>query len=367
MKPFLEILRRFLLETEPSPFAVRRVRRRLEEPEREPIRALLHALPEPAAGAEARIRARLARPARAPSRLAPALGLAVVAAAAVALAYALVPRAPEPVALILSSEVAWSSVDPAPAVALGFQGTGSVSGDERSPRILWESGTLEVRVEPDRGVALVVETREAEVRVVGTAFSVTSDVLGTRVDVDHGRVAVRCVGSEEVRIAAGERRTCLPTTAARLLARATALEVQGAPPLELLQTADAGLALDPPGFLRSEFAYRRISALDALERDAESLADAERYLDGGLGEEKRRNEVRRLAARLAWNAGGCTAALPHLEQLAADASDALSLVQLADCLAATEPDRARTALERALPLAGPDEAAVRDRIAALPR
>jgi len=367
MKSFLEILRRFLRETEPSPFAVRRVRRRLDEPDRESLRALLRTLPEPSEGAEARIRARLAQPAPAPSRLVPALGFAAAAAAVAALVLALVPRAPEPVALALSSDTEWTRVEPAPAVTLGFQGTGRVTGDERSPRVLWESGTLDVQVEPGQGVALVVETREAEVRVVGTAFSVTSDVLGTRVDVDHGKVAVRCVGSGESLLGTGERHTCLPTTAAGLLGRATALMVQGAPAADLLATANAGLAVEAPDALRHEFLGRRIRALADLDRDAEALADAERFLDAGLGEKERRTEIRRLAVDLAWNTGGCTAALPHLEQLAADAPDAASLVQLADCLAATEPARARTALERALPLEGADEAAVRDRIAALPR
>lgn len=369
MKPFLEILRRFLRETEPSPFAVRRVQRRLANAEPDPhvVRTLLRALPEPAEGAEARVRARLDAPAPAPSRLAPALGLAVVAtAAAVVLVFGLRPHAPEPLAVALASESEWILAEPAPAVLLGFQGSGRVTGDERSPRILWESGTLDVRVDPDRGVALVVETREAEVLVVGTAFSVTRDALGTRVGVDHGRVALRCLGGEEVILSGGTHRTCLPTTAGGLLLRLSALEAEGASASDLLITADAGLLLEAPEAWRGEFASRRILALASLGRDAEALADAERYLEGGLP--LRRTEIRRLAAHLAWTTGGCAAAIPHLERLVIEApDDALFLVQLADCLAVMDTPRARAMLERASTLSGADAAAVRDRIAALPR
>ncbi len=370
MKPFLEIIRCFLRETEPSPFRVRRVRRRLATGDPDPavIRRLLHALPEPLEGAEARIRARLAHPAPAPSRLAPVLGLAAVAAAAaVILALGLLPHAPEPLAVALSSDAAWSQAEPAPAVSLGFRGRGRVTGDEHAPRVLWESGTLAVKVEPGRGVALVVETREAEVRVVGTAFSVTRDALGTRVQVDHGRVVLRCLGAAEQPLDAGGDATCRRTTPATLLTRARVLESQGAPADEVLRIAEAALALDAAPELLPEIAVVRIRALASLGHSGEALAAAERYLEIGMGDPGRRIEIRRLAAGLAWTTGGCVGALPHLERLATDAPDAGALVRLADCVATTDPERARAALEQALPLAGADETAVRARLAGLAR
>ena len=372
MKPFLEILRRFLRETEPSPFAVRRVRRRIAPGEPDPvaIRALLHTLPEPSLGAATRVRARLAQPVHTPSRLAPALGIAAVAAAAaVALVFGLRTTEPEPLALALSSDREWIRSEPAPNVSLGFQGTGRITGDEQSPRVVWESGTLDVQVEPDQGVNLVVETREAEVRVVGTAFAVTRDVLGTRVVVDHGRVAVRCLGSGESILSARDDHTCLPTTVGGLLNRAGALHDQGAPATQLLETADAGLALDAPDAMRIEFATERVKALHSLGRDAEALGEAERYLASGVADPGRQSQLRSLAAEMAWNTGGCPTALPHLARLAEEPEPRVAiLVQLSDCLADTDGDGARAALERALAIAGPDDQAVlRDRIAVLAR
>ncbi|MFH1463350.1 MAG: FecR domain-containing protein, partial [Pseudomonadota bacterium] len=119
-----------------------------------------------------------------------------LAAAAVTLVLALPDPMAEPVRAALVPSADLQSLSPSPEVALAYQGAGQLEGTRQAPRIQWESGTVHVEVEPDQGIQLSLVTREAEVQVVGTAFSVTRDALGSRVEVDHGRVRVTCVGGD---------------------------------------------------------------------------------------------------------------------------------------------------------------------------
>jgi hypothetical protein len=178
-------------------------------------------------------------------------------------------------------------------------------GDHHAhPRLEWEQGTLKVEVEPERGIDLAVHTREAEVRVVGTRFSVTRDALGTGVVVTHGHVAVLCADGEKALLGAGEARVCPPTHAAGLLGRANALAA-----------AEASLAGSPA----------------------------------------RPSELRHLAVRNAIAMTGCPAALPHLRVLVGEDATAPELVYFADCVADTEPAAAPAALTAALRQGAPPD------------
>ena len=76
-----------------------------------------------------------------------------------------------------------------------------------------------------------------------------------------------------------------------------------------------------------------------------AIADAELYLDNDSG---RSIEVRQFAAYLTIEHQGCAAALGWLNDLHAAGSTEDSVV-LAECLAPTDPDRARDLLHHALP------------------
>jgi len=233
------------------------------------------------------------------------------------------------------------SLDGAGTVALGDRvevqagGTGSVSGDARDMRLRWNDGELYVEVEPHQGVALAVQTEEAEVRVVGTGFTVVRDALGTRVDVRHGRVAVTCVRGAALELGTGEAHTCLPTTAAGSLGRALARR-DTADATEQLTELDDALALpDAVGPVRAELRVLRAGALLAAGRRDEALAEAE----GTLAEDAatRPVELHRLAARLRMEHDDCAGALPHLEALAAAGSLGDDAAALEHCRALVGP------------------------------
>jgi ferric-dicitrate binding protein FerR (iron transport regulator) len=357
MKPFRHVLSRFTRETAPAPRAVERVRERIgpQPGDAEISKALLQHLPDPPRGAEARVRARLAQPRPVRGRAwQVGAGLAVAAAAA---GFALVIARPdpglEPVQAQLSAARQPAELAPTPHVALSYRGAGSLEGTQRAPHIRWESGTVSVEVEPERGVELVVSTAEARVSVVGTAFEVTRDALGTQVRVDHGQVQVVCAHGPTQLLSARAETTCLPTTAHGMLARARALQSAGAAPELLLSTAEQALERYPePGPVRSELRLVRIEALTVLGREAEALEQARAYLEAG--KELRRDSVLALAARLAWTTGGCDAASSWLEQLAELQPSVPNLVRLADCRAPVDPAGARAVLEQAQALE-PDE------------
>lgn len=298
------------------------------DPEQE-ARALLGALPRPSPGASVRVRRALDRSLDAlpPFEVAPPRrwpwvlgGLGTFAAAAAAVAWFVAqppPLAPAaPLAVALESPADWHSEALSPDVSLNFQGTGAVAGDTRAPRIQWERGALTVEVTPQRGIDLVVATREAEVRVVGTGFTVSRDALGTHVAVLHGRVEVRCGAGEPRFLGGGETESCLPTSAAGLLGRARALQAAGAGPAAVLAAVEDGLdRTTSEGALRDELRVMRIALLGSLGRHGEALADAQGYLDRPSA--PRSIEVFRMAAQLALADGGCAAAAPWLAALRA--------------------------------------------------
>ncbi|MFZ5480134.1 MAG: FecR domain-containing protein [Myxococcota bacterium] len=240
------------------------------------------------------------------------------------------------------------------AVALVYEGTGAVSGTEAAPVIRWDRGTIEASVTPNCGVALRIDTPEAEVRVVGTEFGVRRDVLGTGVRVTRGHVRVRCLAAPaEVDLLAGDEVSCLPVRAGALLGRAYALQERGAPAAEVLATLDAGLvAADSSAPVRDELGALRISTLANAGRADEARAAADTFLATGGG--ARRADVARVAARMALAAEGCDAALHYVDAVPPGERIVTDEIARADCLAARDPAAARAALEAALAL-GPDE------------
>lgn len=320
-----DLLRKLGAETSVDPDAVARVEQRLLGRD-SAIDALLRTHPGAAYGAETRVEARLRKSIgvreRVPTwvRLLPAAG-SVAAAAAVAAAVTGVMVSshgePEQVAIsgALQSPTSWASLAPASGVAITYEGTGAMGGTGRAPRIAWEAGTIHVEVEHGAGIDLRVETREAEVRVVGTGFSVTRDAFGTRVEVRHGRVAVHCEGADEDRfIDAGASAVCVPRSAAGLLARAEAQHEAGAPAAEVLRTLD-----DAVGAGGDAATVDEVLAVRALRRAeaglvTDSLADARVVL--GHSGSPREHEMRQLAANQALRAEGCTSAMGHLRDLA---------------------------------------------------
>jgi ferric-dicitrate binding protein FerR (iron transport regulator) len=349
MKPFREIFARFRRETAPSPRSIERLRERVghEVSDAQVSRAVLQHLPGVAPGAEARVRARLAAPRPAPSRRpVVVVGLVGLAAAAAGLALVALQDDPQaPVQASLSSDTQRAELSPSPELALVYQGVGSLDGTRQAPHIRWESGTVHLDVEPEQGIELVVDTPEAQVQVVGTAFAVTRDALGTRVEVDRGRVRVTCLDGDSHMLGAEERVTCLPTNAQRMLVRINELRARGASPEQLLASAEHALERYPGTVLDSELQVARIEALHRLDRFSEAYRQAQAYLEAG--HEARRDDLLVLTARLAFDQGGCAEAVPWFLRLAAEQPTVSTLVKLADCLAATEPEAARAALEQA--------------------
>ena len=315
-------LDRLAAETVPTASEVGRLRRDLADraTDARVSRALLRTLAAPSTEELALVRRRITAPRRTwwwtalPAIVLGGGGLVAAAAVTLIVGAAWLTR-PAPVdqdrAVAITLE---PSPEPRPvgdAVRLSPNGTGTVSGTERSPTIVWTSGTIGVDVDPGRGIGLTVSTREAEVRVIGTVFEVTRDALGTTVDVTRGTVAVTCAAGADHVLEADQRTTCLPTTAPGLLGRANELKRAGAPWADVLATVEAALPQATGPFL-GELVAVQAEALGALGRHGEARAAADRYL--GLGG-PRVVDLLRIGANAALAERGCDAALPYLERL----------------------------------------------------
>lgn len=235
---------------------------------------------------------------------------------------------------------AWSE-----QVALVVHGHGRAAGTSRDVRIDWISGTVRVEVTPHAGVALSVVTPEALVEVVGTVFTIDRGALGSTVTVERGGVKVACEDGWRGMLEAGTTHTCLPTTAAGLLARAEALMDDGRPTEAVLETLDRGLRIAGDGPVHGELLARRMHQRAAVGDVDGALDDATRYLERHAD---RTADVQRFAAWLALSERGCAAATPWLTALHEDGS-APDAVLLAECVAAADPERARSLIAGALP------------------
>jgi hypothetical protein len=142
--------------------------------------------------------------------------------------------------------------------------------------------------------------------VVGTAFDVRRDALGTRVDVARGQVSVTCRGGAEVILTAAQAHTCLPNTAAGLLGRARALSERGRSSHIAIEALDLALTLRPTAVERREIQALHVQLLVAEARLAEARALALEALEDSSSH--RRSELVRISADLTAQLEGCDAA-----------------------------------------------------------
>ncbi len=127
------------------------------------------------------------------------------------------PQAPTPqdsLAELLHSPERVEQRQPTPGLALSFQGRGTLAGRRAAPRLAWETGALDVDLDPDADSDLVIQTREALIRVVGTRFTVTRDGPRTEVEVLRGQVQVRCAAGGGADLLAGQQHRCGPASEA---------------------------------------------------------------------------------------------------------------------------------------------------------
>lgn len=227
---------------------------------------------------------------------APAIGVVSLAVAAGLLFTLRPPPPPAPIAAQLASSDVFSTMEPRDGLLLAFSGQGSLEGTDAEPSVKWEKGTLHVEVVPNLGIHFRVETREAAVKVIGTGFTVKRDKKGTSVEVQHGRVEVTCENGAATLLNPGDRRECVPTTAAGLIGRADALHEEGAGAREVLEVVELGLAIAEPGFTRDELRVRRIRALVELGRNVDARRYADEFLSGAPG--SRADEVRSMVAAI---------------------------------------------------------------------
>lgn len=163
-----------------------------------------------------------------------------------------------------------------PGIRLVVDGTGRIEGTAQNAVVHWESGRLDVEVDPTADVRLSVRTDSGEVDVLGTIFSVTQDPDGMVVALDRGKVEVRCEHGEGAILMPDQSHTCRPMTAGKALNEANSLRDD---PAALLESTERGLTLATAGSaIEGELLVRRIEALQGLGRDAEALDEGLRYL-----------------------------------------------------------------------------------------
>ena len=298
------------LRTQPTDTAVGRVRSRLAL-QLTPATAELARLPTPSDAAVARVARRL-RQREAKRR--PAVGWIAVGPVALAAAglamLATFEARPQPIDVALATA---TDLDLGPHVVATLAGTGHATGTDRDLEIQWESGRIELVVDPDQDVSLVVRTPEGTVEVTGTRFGVVRDGRGTGVEVSRGSVAVRCDQAEATAVTAGQSALCLPTTAAGWLARGRLLEADGDDDAAL-SAFDHGIGqVDPGSALGSELLSASVGPLLRTRQHDLALERTEAALRSDPG--PRADELHRVAARLYLVADDCRGALPHLDAL----------------------------------------------------
>lgn len=353
-----DLLRAFARATEPDEAAQQRVADRLAmSTDAESVGHLLRQLPEPSEFALARVLARVRQSIAAGRRGRMPLGTGPLVAAGTALAVVLVGVVmapslvdePPPVMIAETLEAAEAVVtNPAPGVELSYTGWGLVSGSERQPHIEWGAGTLHVDVAPKQGIDLEIETPHGVVQVVGTVFDVHVDDLGTRVEVERGKVRVMCELGATTLLEAGDETLCQRTSPASLLRFAnSAKRSKVAGPAKVLSLADQGLALQPePSPVRDELRMLRFSSLVDLKRFPEARTAGDDYLANPNAPE--RGRVLRTTFRLAHQSGDCAESLPYLQALVeTDVVAAEHFVELARCLGRTDPAKSLSLLEKA--------------------
>ncbi len=238
-------------------------------------------------------------------------------------------------------------------VSLQFEnGIGELSGTAEAPSIYWTQGRLRVDVDPHQGVELSIHTREADITVLGTRFTVERSSLETRVDVERGKVQVNCAGGSSWALSRGQSIACLPTSVSRLLYRADILREKNAPPQVILVTIDLGLEKASEGDLAwCNLQLLKMLTLADLGRRAEAQELALDYLRQGF--QRRRLEVLRFARGFAdeW----CPLALEYRQTLSGPGATAQDILSVSDCMKESDPEGARQFLSHALQSTLPDK------------
>jgi hypothetical protein len=235
----------------------------------------------------------------------------------------------------LVAEIAESTeellLQPTPGLTLRTRGRGQVSGTAAQPHLTWNAGDIHLDVDPAAKLDLKIETREAEISVIGTAFLVRRDAFGTLVRVDRGKVSVQCGKEPSSILESTQEILCLPVTASGHLARARALETHGATPAEVLAAVALGESSDDISpALQGEL---RVVAMEQHLREGDepaALRAIEVYLQSGG---PRGEELTLRGAQLAYRQGSCAAAAPWLERLPPEAREPDTLgKELTACL-----------------------------------
>jgi ferric-dicitrate binding protein FerR (iron transport regulator) len=226
-----------------------------------------------------------------------ALRLAAAGGAALAaglLVWALTrPVPPLPVALTSPEQ---ASSQPVTGLRLTHEGEGSMAFEEERLVIAWEQGRLGVDLDPAAGRHLEVRSPEARIEVLGTAFTVERDGLGTSLTMARGSVQTWCHDRLGPKLGAGATWRCFRSAAAALHAART-LQGGGAPPEVVRAVVDEGLSIpDLPAGTRAELEVLRIALLAEEADNTAALRAARAYL--ATGATHRREEVRLIVARL---------------------------------------------------------------------
>lgn len=274
-----------------------------------------------------RLKARVAAAQRARARRRMGFGVgALVALGAAIMVFAMPdgPPAPEPVSATLTASNAAAEV--VPGVVLTSAGEGRLTGTTTAPRLAWSSGRVDVSVEPGAGLDVRIHTEEAAVSVVGTVFSVDRTALGTTVEVSRGEVAVACEAGGQHSVTPGQSVTCLPTSAAGLLGRARHLRDSSGSQEDVLAAISAGLGHAPDAVVRSELTALKVEALFAAGDAPHDVIDAARaHLADPTS--KRRAEVARIGATVAYTSVGCAGVGPFISELPAEEVAASALAR----------------------------------------
>lgn len=203
-------------------------------------------------------------------------------------------------------------VQPTDHVRLGVTGEGRLDGAADALHIRWQAGRLEVEVDPDEGVDLRVSFEEGEVQVVGTAFVVDRNALGTSVLVKRGKVLVRCGKERAFVLTPGGPHVCLPVTASGFLLRARVLQRERAASRLVLDAVEKGFSLEPQRNVLDELVATRIAERLRMGDIEAARAEAEGVV--ARGGAPRHAELLRLLATIAYRTEGCEAAGRWLAQ-----------------------------------------------------
>ncbi|MFH1467759.1 MAG: FecR family protein [Pseudomonadota bacterium] len=200
---------------------------------------------------------------------------------------------PAPVAL---SSPEQATIQPVTGLRLSHEGEGSMAFEEDQLVIDWVRGRLGVDLDPGARRHLEVHSPEARIEVLGTAFTVERDGLGTSLTMARGTVATWCHEQPGPTLSAGATWRCF-RSGASALHEARTLQGQGAEPAAVRAVVEQGLAIpDTPPGTRDELAVLRIALLSDGGEAGAALEAARAYL--ATGSALRRPEVELIVARL---------------------------------------------------------------------